>query len=307
MAPGDFLYIYPSGISTYGGITSIGQTYLSQETVSGSHLEGYAYNVASKQWQALDAPGNPFEESNALAVDVWGQKIVGSTIDSNQVEKATVWELDNGQWVASYLSDLLPADATWKYTEATGINTYGGISGWGQHYENGHWVQRGFVATPKAQFYVIFPEGGIYGGLIANPSVHMNAQNPFDVEFNLTADSGIVSVPRLVDMPGMETNAPFAMPTQGVDNPTRVNIAVHFGGLSATQTVLLLPAVLQAMKLDATINSDGGNGRVYLKGESGPSGVVVNSLSFLPGCRRAGYGNRSGRLGFGGLQNEDWA
>ena len=39
LAPGDFMFIYPSGISTYGGITSIGQTYLQQMNSSNSHME----------------------------------------------------------------------------------------------------------------------------------------------------------------------------------------------------------------------------------------------------------------------------
>jgi len=279
LAPGNLLYIYPSGISTYGGITTIGEAYDYIENNSLTHIYGYAFNVAANQWQLLDAPNNPDYESHAVAVDVWGTRIAGYTVDPSGNQTAVVWELVNGNWVASYLSDLFPADSTWKYTQATGINTYGAISGFGMHLENEHWVQRGFVATPQAFFHFVFPEGGIFGGLTANPSIHVNGLNPFDVAFHLTTDSGVVSLPREVDMPGMENNASFSMQTMGVDRSTPVDITVRFGGLAYTQPVLLLPAVLQGMTLSSNVNSDGGRGSLMLHGSAGPSGINVSLTS----------------------------
>jgi hypothetical protein len=281
-APGDYLYIYPSGISTYGGVTTIGQTYLQEMNNSNTHLDGYAYNVAADQWQVLDAPNNPFYESNALAVDVWGQKIAGSTVDPNGLESATVWQYTNGQWVASYLSDLLQAGPTWQFTEATGINTYGAISGWGRHYENGNWVERGFVATPKAFFHVVLPEGSIFGGEILNPAVHVNGQSPFNANFYLTTDSPNVQVPREVTVPGLESSEPFQMETQGVDSVTTANVKLRLGGIESTQTITLNPAALVSMTLTGNTDEGGGKGSLKLRGTAGPSGATIALASSDP-------------------------
>jgi hypothetical protein len=299
LAPGGYMYLYPSGISTYGGITTIGQTDGSQMTNSNTFIDGYAYNVAANQWTILDAPGLPFYSSNPMAVDVWGTHIVGSTTDNNNVQTATVWELDSGYWTPSYLSDLLPADPNWKFTAATGINTYGAISGYGQHKEGEHWVQRGFVATPRALLHVIFPEGGVYGGLVANPSVRVEGLNPFDVDLFLTADSSSVSLPRMVDMPGMADNVQFTMPTVGVDRNTTVTVNVRLGETTYGTPVLLLPAVLQGMTLSTSVNSDGGSGKIMLRGEAGPSGALValtssDSHVTVPSTVKITNGNSTG-------------
>ncbi len=282
LAPGDYLYIYPSGISTYGGVTAIGQTYVSLENASNTHNEGWAYNLAADQWTVLDAPDSPFYESHALGVDVWGTRVVGSTVDSNGVETATVWEFANGQWNASYLSTLIPAATDWKFTEATGINTYGSISGWGQHHEGDHWVTRAFVVTPKIEFIVSFPEGGIYGGQASHPSVRVNGLNPFAVDFNLSGPEDMVKIPRQVTMPGMTRTEPFEMDTRGVDTDTPVTINVRLGGLKMSSTFNVLAAILNGMAVFPSRDERGGTGNVSLRGTAGPSGVTVRLTSSDP-------------------------
>jgi hypothetical protein len=282
LAPADYLYIYPNGISTYGGVTAIGQAALTQQTNSGSHLDSWAYNQAANQWEVLDAPGNPFYSTQAMAVDVWGERIVGSYIDGNDYQHAMVWQYVNGQWVAKLLSDLVAPDPDWIYIQATGINTYGSISGFGQHFEHGTWVGRGFVLTPKIEFVLQLPEGGIFGGQIVNPNLHVNGLNPFDVNFQLTTDTGDVQVPRLVDMPGMTANAKFTMGTQGVDTETRADVTAQLGSLTYTQPVLLLPAVMQELTLRPSVDEPGGTGILNFRGAAGPSGIVVTLTSSDP-------------------------
>jgi len=281
-APGDYMYIYPSGISTFGGVTAIGQTYTQIENNSGSHMEGYAYNLAADQWQVLDGPNSPYYETHAVGVDVWGTRIAGSTVDSNGIQSATVWEYKNGQWVATYVSDLFPIDSNWKYIMATGINTYGAISGWGQHYENGQWIERGFVATPKAQFKMVLPEGPIFGGLAVNPTVRANGQNPFNVNLNLSTSSPLIHMPRQIQMPGFTTAAQFEMDTRGVDAVTTANVTVRFGGLDYTQPVTIRPAILGSLAIRQNGDEGGAMGAVTLRGTAGPSGATVALTSSDP-------------------------
>ena len=282
LAPGDFLYLYPSGISTYGGITAIGQAALSQRNNTNNFIYGFAYNQAASQWSVLDAPGNPFYEATPVAVDVWGQKIVGSTTDSSGVQTATVWELVNGQWVANYVSDLLPSQLNWVFKAATGINTYGAISGWGQHREGDTWVNRAFVLTPKAMFSAVFPEGGVIGGLATIPSVHVTGVNPFAVDFNLSTPSAGVHVPREVVMPGLANTAKFEVDTVGVDAATPASVTVKLGGLQYTTNFTIHPAYLTSMTLSPNQDEGGAKGLIGLRGLAGPRGIVVNLTSSDP-------------------------
>ncbi len=275
LAPGPYMFIYPSGISTYGGITTIGETVLQQLNASNTHFEGYAFNVGANQWQILDAPGNPFYETHAVAVDVWGKRIAGSTIDPNGTQSATVWEYVNGNWVASYVKDLMPVDSSWQYTMATGINTYGAISGFGKHYENGAWVPRGFVATPKLLIGVVFQEGPVYGGLKFNPAVSVNGTNPFDIDLNLATTSSLIHIPRDILMPALSSRQTFEMQTQGVDEPTRADITVMLGGLQSTKTILVSPAVISSMTLKGNSDDQGREMLIALLGNAGPAGGTV--------------------------------
>ena len=282
LAPGGYLFIYPSGISTYGGITAIGQGAFAELNNSGTHLSSWAYNQTADQWSVLDAPGNPNFQANALAVDVWGTRIVGSTLDTNGMPSATVWENVNGQWVASYLSDIIPSQSNWVFEAATGINTYGAISGYGKHKEGETWIERAFVATPKAEFSVVYPEGGLYGGLTVNPTVVANGLNPSAVDLELVSNSDSARVSRDVVMPSMTRQAKFQLVTIGVDRPTSITLAVRIGGLEFGKPVLLLPAVLTSLTTKPNTDEAGAVGTVTLRGKGGPSGVVVNLTSSDP-------------------------
>jgi hypothetical protein len=177
---------------------------------------------------------------------------------------------------------LAPTATDWKFTEATGINTYGSISGWGLHHVGDHWVTRAFVLTPKIEFIISFLEGGLFGGLSTHPSLHVNGFNPFAVDFELTAPEGLVKVPRRVTMPGMANAAPFEMDTVGVDRDTPVTLNVRLGGLTSQATVTVRAAVMSSLTLSPSRDERGGTGQVGLRGAAGPAGVTVSLKSSDP-------------------------
>jgi hypothetical protein len=282
LAPGFYKYLYPSGISTYGGITAIGQAALGEENATNNFIYGWAYNQGVNQWETLDAPGNPNYESTPMAVDVWGQKIVGTVTAPGGLVIPTVWEDVNGAWTASWLTDLLPAQPDWVFKSATGINTYGAISGWGLHREGEVWVERAFVMTPQDEFRAILPEGGVFGGFAVFPSIHVVAQNPFAVDFQLSTTTPGVKPPREVVMPGMTTDASFELDTTGVDSDTAANVTVKLGGLQFTTSFTIHPAILTSMTLTSNRDEAGAVGLIGLHGTAGPRGTKITLTSSDP-------------------------
>ncbi len=140
-APGDYLFMQPLGVSTDGGPTVIGWASTSAPNSSNTHLEAFVYSKAYG-WQILEGPGGNFMETHSLAIDYWGTKVAGYTVDASGNQVAMMWSDVNGVWTATPLSTILPTDPTWQYQQATGINPQGTITGFGLHHEGEKWIQR---------------------------------------------------------------------------------------------------------------------------------------------------------------------
>ena len=281
-APGYFTYMQPAAVSTYGGITVVGDMNSYIENDSNSFANGFVYNQQANVWNVLPGIVNQYFETHGLAVDVWGTKAAGYTVDASSNQTATVWENDGGTWNPTAVSSLVPNDPLWVYQQATGISPEGAISGIGMHKEHFFWVQRAFVLVPANLFNIGAFEGGIRGGIIVNPVLQMNAMDPFPIDFNLASDSRLVSVPAGIRMAAMSSRANFQMQTQGVDENTTVGVAASLGGVNVVREYLLLPAVLQALTMSA--NSDGvETGMVSFNGSGGPGGIQVSLTSSVQG------------------------
>ncbi|AIE84472.1 hypothetical protein [Fimbriimonas ginsengisoli] len=279
-APGYFTWMQPNSISTYGGITVVGDMTSYLLNASNSYKNGFAYNRSQDKWLILDGVGNPYFETHGLGVDVWGTKAVGYTVDQNGEKTATVWEYQNGAWNPTPVSALLPADLNWKYTEATAISPVGAISGIGLRRQGKRWVPTSFVLTPNALIRLGTVEGGIYGGLTASSTVHLDGRDPFSLNIEMGADSSLIGLLNVVRIEGGATSATFSMRTQGVDARTPVSVRASLGGFDTVQQYLLLPAVLEALTVRHT--DGGGEGTVTLRGNAGPSGDWIRLTSSDP-------------------------
>ncbi len=228
-APGYFTWMQPNSVSTYGGLTVVGDMTSYLLNASNSYKNGFAFNKSLDKWLILGGVGNQYFETHGLGVDVWGTKAVGYTVDQNGVQTATVWEYNNGNWNPTAVSDLLPSDFNWKYTEATSISPTGAISGIGMRRQGERWVPTSFVLTPNALIRLGAFEGGIYGGLTASPTVHLNGRDPFTLTINMGADSSLIGLLNVVRIEGGETEGSFTMQTKGVDTKTTVAVSANLG------------------------------------------------------------------------------
>jgi len=282
-APGYYTYLQPNSISTYGGVTVVGDMNSYIQNDSNTTANGFAYSKSTDIWQILPGVGNQYFETHGLGVDVWGTKAAGYTVDQNGVQTATVWELVNGNWVPTPVSQLVGNDPNWRFQQATSISPEGAISGIALRRRGIRWVPTSYVLVPSSLLGVVVREGGIYGGLTVNANVHMSAVDPFTLDLGLATNSSQVHVPGGIRMPAGLSDASFAMVTDGVDSRTPVNITVNLGGFSATKNLLLLPAVMQSLTLRK--GDDGEVGLINFLGQAGPSGIPVSLSTSNDGVR----------------------
>jgi len=281
-APSTWFYVWPAGISTNGGVEVVGEAMTDYTNSANTYKWAFAYNWAQNKWQTLKSPGTSTIENHALGVDQAGTHIVGSCVSANGIEEAVVWELVSGEWVPNYLSDILPTDTYWRYTEATAINPYGAISGWGQHLEDGTWVTRAFLAQPIGTVSVTGQEGPIYGGSAGSYSVRTRSENYVPVTVQLSSDSGDVQLPRTVQIPSMTVDVPLTVDTVGVDAPTTVEITAKLGAATTTQRINVIPAAMTSLTVTPNYFATGGFGKIALVGKAGPSGLVATISSSDP-------------------------
>ena len=282
-APGYFTYLQPSSISTYGGLTVVGDMNSYIQNASNSYAKGFAYNKGTDNWQILPGLVNQYFETHGLGVDVWGTKAVGYTVDQNGLQTATVWELVNGAWVPTPVSQLVGNDPNWRFQQATSISPEGAVSGIALRRQGLRWMPTSYVIVPTSLLGVVVREGGIFGGEIVAANVHMAAMDPFTLDIGLASNSSQVHVPGGVRMPAGLSDSAFNISTDGVDRQTTTTITVNLGGFSASRDVLLLPAVMQTLTLRQS--DDGEQGIVSLRGKAGPAGITVTLSSTNDGVK----------------------
>ncbi len=279
-APGYFTWMQPNSISTYGGVTVVGDMTSYLLNASNSYKNGFAYNKSLGKWMILGGVGNQYFETHGLGIDVWGTKAVGYTVDQAGVQTATVWEFANGAWNPTPVSSLLPADLNWKYSQATAISPLGAISGIGMRRQGERWVPTSFVLTPNALIRMGPIEGGIFGGLTATPTIHLQGRDAFSLNISMGTDNVLIALLNVLRVEAGQSDTTFTMQTKGVDARTTVAVTASIGGYSTVQQYLLLPAVLQGLVLRHV--DGGGEGRVSLMGNAGPSGDTIRLTSTDP-------------------------
>jgi len=283
VANGNFTYIYPSALSTFGGSVTVGNSFGPYANAIGTYFRGFWYNRTQNLWGFFPGLNGADSQTNALSIDTWGTKAVGYVQDAAKNQSAMVWENVGGTWTATDANTLIAADPNWKLTNITSINVFGAMSGFGQHKEGGKWIKRAFTLTPTNMVRMPVLEHPIYGGLIFTDTVIANSPTPFTIDILLDTTAGAAvfpSFPGEVRLANNQSQANFTVKTAGVDRDTYVTINAHLGDFTASQTVLVHKAAIAS--LNFTSNSDGSIGQVGLMGATGPSGATLRLRSSNP-------------------------
>jgi hypothetical protein len=192
----------------------------------------------------------------ANGINYWGDTVVGTEQLNSSNERAFVWELNPGgspSYTAVDLMSLIPANSNWDLTEATGINAFYSICGWGFRMVNGLPQKRGFILIPVHLDTLLLDPNSVTGGNTVVAHATLSNITSSDVLMSFSSSSSIaVPDPMAIVKQGTKTTS-FNIATHGVLAPAHVQITSSFGGWNSNGALTVNPAAPTSISTPASV------------------------------------------------------
>jgi hypothetical protein len=244
--PAPYGRVFPAGVS--GGnadpsqdpVAVVGDWETPTENGTGTKRDGFLFEQFSQFWYPMPDPSGHNYETDPVAIDPSGQHAVGYAIDIHGNHYAVGWANTGNHmtWASSELHDVFGNPSGWTFTDATGINEYGAISGYGVL--NG--VPTSFVAVPAVFYRFTVPVLSVVGGQSARAQLQMTVPIGTSLTFRGASSSGVATMPRTVTAINEEPVS-LTIQTQAVTRETRVQLTLSLGGISQSVNMVVLPSI----------------------------------------------------------------
>jgi hypothetical protein len=245
--PTSFGRVFPAAISDGnadvgqgGGVAVVGDYETKTVNGTGTKRDGFLFTEFNHNWYSmLDPSGNNFE-TDPLAIDPYAQNAVGYAIDKFGNHIAVGWANTGNHmdWAPAELHTVFGDPSGWKFTDATAINEYGAISGYGVY--NG--APTSFVAVPADLFRFSLTNANPIGGAAVTGVVQMTRPLNSLLTLRGTSSDGSATMPRTVNVSNDEP-VRFTIQTSPVKEKTTVTLTLALGGVTKTVEMAVFPSI----------------------------------------------------------------